>query len=390
MSTESRPIRSDSAPSPIDLIRLSVRWQFLAMAGLLIVIAAVFNFYSDGVFLAPRNLSLLLRQAAIIGIVASGVTMLIIMSEIDLSIGSAVYLVGVIAATVETRWGLNIWQVLVVALASGLALGTWQGFLVAKVGIPSFIVTLAGLLTFRGVGLYWTDARTISPLIEEHVALAENFIPAGISMVAGIAVAALAVAFIARRGASRRRRGDKKALPSAVVQIVVTLAAIGAFLFAVGGYRGTPTAVLWTLAIGAGLWFLTSSTVFGRNAYMIGANRQAASLAGINVERNVFLGFVLMGALYGIAGILYTARLNASTAGDATFMELDAIAAAVIGGVALSGGKGRIPAVIGGALLLTAIDNGMSVMGVSTFFQQIVKGGILLAAVALDARSRRR
>jgi D-xylose transport system permease protein len=368
---------------------LSVR--IIVMLALIALLSLLVHIGSDGVFLTPRNLSILLRQAAIIAIVAAGVSILLIMSEVDLSIGSAVYLVCVVIASAETQWQLPLYAIIPLAIGVGLALGAWNGFWVSAVGVPSFIVTLAGLLSFRGLGLYLTDARTISPLSDAHVALTESFISPQLSFVGGIVVfGVIAVILAAQSIAKQRQDSADGALAKTIVNIVAIFFVVAGFLAIVCSYRGTPAAILWTMAVGVTIWLLMSRTVFGRNAYMIGANRLAAQLAGISVNRNIFIGFLVMGVIYGVAGLLFTARLNASTAGDGLFMELDAIAAAVIGGVALSGGKGRIPVVLGGALLLTAIDNGMSVTGISSFLQQLIKGAILLGAVALDVRARSR
>lgn len=375
--------------APIPFAR-RLNWQMIIVPLLVLVMALIFNAYSEGVFLSGRNLSILLRHTALLAIMASGVALLMIMSEIDLSIGSAVYLVGVTIATVETSWGFGLGPAIVAGLAIGLLLGLWQGFWVAYVGVPSFIVTLAGLLSFRGIGLYWTNARTISPMSESHVALSEAFIPPTLTLVIGAAIFLLAAVLIMAAALRRQRRGDQAALRRGLLRVAFLGVLILACLWITVSYRGAPTAFLWACVVSAAMWVLLERSVFGRNAYMIGANRAAARLSGINVPLNIFLGFTLMGFLYGISGLLYTARLNASTANDALFLELDAIAACVIGGVALSGGKGRIFAVLGGALLLISIDNGMSVMGVSSFVQQIVKGLILLIAVAVDIRLRRK
>lgn len=369
-------------------LRLLFNWKVLAVLALFVILALAFQSQSDGVFLTSRNMSLMLRQAAVLSIVAGGVAILIIMSEIDLSIGSAVYLVGVIAATAQTAWGTNVFVTVAIAIGAGLLLGAWQGFWVAKVGVPSFIVTLAGLLMFRGIGLSWTEAKTISPLNPDFVGLSGNFIAPNATVIGGIVIAGLIVFAYFRRASTEAKRGRHGTYSRAAVQGIAAVAMIAVFVWVVSGYRGTPTALIWAALIAVVLWFVMSKTVFGRNVYMIGSNRAASTLAGIPVRKNIFMAFVLMGALYGIAAVLFTARLNASTANDGQNLELDAIAAAVIGGVALTGGKGRLPAVLGGVLLLTMIDNGMSVMGVSSFAQMVIKGGILLIAVAVDAYRR--
>ncbi len=368
----------------------------LIFIGVFLVLAIYFHLQSRGLFLTPRNLSLMLRQSAILAVIASGVAILMMMSEIDLSIGSAVFLCGVVSAQLATAGDVPLLLVVLGAIGTGILLGAIQGFWVVVIGIPSFIATLAGLLAFRGIGLLWTDAATVGPVSPAFTALSESFIAPNISYII-LAVALVAsVAFIVLRHRSqsaRRRREMAEGivtrppvpLSKTIGQIVLVIVPLAIIAWIVGGFLGIPMALIWVAIIVIVLSVLMARTTFGRNAYLLGANREAAEYSGINVKRTIFTGFVIMGALYGVAGVLLTARLGASTPGAGEFMELDAIAAAVIGGVSLRGGMGTVGGAVMGALLLTLINNGMSILNISSFAQLIIKGAILLLALGVDA-----
>jgi D-xylose transport system permease protein len=362
----------------------------VSMLAVFVVLAIFFHLKSDGIFFTPRNLSLLLRQAAYVAILAGGVSVLMVMREIDLSIGSAVFLAGVVAAKLNVDAGWGVVPTVIVAIGAGVALGAWQGFWVVKLAVPSFIVTLAGLLAFRGIGLLWTNAATVAPLDPSFVNLSERFIGTGPSYAILAVAFAVVVGFAVRRIRHGRRDDDTTEVAGAVAQIVIAAVGLGLMAWIAGGFLGIPNALVWVAAVGLLLVFVMRRTRFGRNAYMIGSNREASEFAGINVQRHLFIGFALMGMLYGVAGVLLTARLAASTPGSGEFLELDAIAAAVIGGTALSGGIGTVQGAMAGALLLATIDNGMSLLNVSSFAQQVVKGGVLLGALALNAYLTRR
>jgi D-xylose transport system permease protein len=373
----------------------------LIFLGVFLVLALYFHFMSQGLFLTPRNLSLMLRQSAILAVVASGVAILIIMSEIDLSIGSAVFLCGVVAAQLATDGNVPLIVVVLATVGTGILLGAVQAVWVVVIGIPSFIATLAGLLAFRGIGLLWTNAATVGPVDPGFTALSESFIPPSISYVILAVVLVVGVALITWQNRTRSQRRQKEAAEglltrppvpvsrtiSEILLLVVPLVILG---WIVGSFLGIPMALVWVAVIVIALTILMARTTYGRNAYLLGANREAAEYSGINVKRTVFLGFVIMGALYGVAGILLTARLGSSTPGAGETMELDAIAAAVIGGVSLRGGTGTVAGAVMGALLLTLINNGMSILNISSFAQSIIKGVILLLALAVDAYVLRR
>ena len=361
--------------------------RVLSMLVIFFILAGVFHLLSDGLFFTPRNLSLMLRQASIVALVAAGVSVLMIMGEIDLSIGSAVYLCSVVAATLQVELGWATVPTILATVAVGLLLGAWQGMWVVLVAVPSFVVTLAGLLAFRGIGYYATDATTIAPVSFAFGDISEAFISPSVTYVLLAAGALLAlispIRALARGGAE---------LPQALARIVAILAGAVLLAWTFGGFRGLPAAVLWVIGVTLVLSVLMARTKFGRNAYLVGSNREAAFYSGISWGRQLFGGFMLMGAIYGLAGALLTARLGASTPSLGTYLELDAIAAAVIGGTSLRGGVGTVVGAVAGAVLLTAIDNGMSILNVSSFIQLVVKGGILLLALGLDsyiARNRR-
>jgi D-xylose transport system permease protein len=362
----------------------------LTMVIIFVVLAIVFNIASGDIFLTPRNLSLLLRQASIVALVAAGVSILMIMGEIDLSIGSAVYLCGVLAAALQHSLGWDILPTVGATIVLGVVLGLWQGFWVVTVGVPSFIVTLAGLLAFRGIGFYATDAATIAPVSEAYSALSEAFLPIPATLVLLLVGLVAAGAYILRRHRLLEQRlGGGRRLQLGI-QLFALLATAAFLAWIFSGFRGLPAALLWVAVIGVVLWVLMTKTVFGRNAYLTGSNREASVLAGIPLSRQLYFGFLLMGALYGIAATLVTARLGASTPTTGMYMELDAIAGAVIGGTALKGGIGTIPGAIVGAILLTTIDNGMSLLNISSFLQLVIKGLVLLFALAFDAYMTKR
>lgn len=377
--------RPEGARLPARALAEGIDLRVLSMVVIFTLLCLVFNVTSGGIFFSPRNLSLLLRQAAIVSVVSAGVSILMVAGEIDLSIGSAVYLCSVVAAQLQVALGMGILPTILLTVGAGLVMGAWQGLWVVRVAVPSFVVTLAGLLAFRGLGYYVTDAATIAPVSQGFSNLSEGFIPP-VPSVIGLAIVFVAVAgFMIWRKLARATEDGGRTSPAALPLSLAGLTAAFAVLgWTFAGFRGIPTAVLWVAGCGLVLWLVMTRTTFGRNAYMIGSNREASVLAGITVGREVFLGFVLMGALYGIAGTLITARLGASTPSTGFYMELDAIAAAVIGGTSLRGGVGTVPGAIVGAVLLTTIDNGMSILNVSSFVQLIIKGMVLLAALAFD------
>jgi ABC-type sugar transport system ATPase subunit/ABC-type xylose transport system permease subunit len=360
----------------------------LSLLVVFVLLSLAFNLASKNIFFSPRNLSLLLRQASIVPVAAAGVSVLIVMGEIDLSIGSAVYLCSVVAAGMQAQFHFGTLEIVLATILVGAILGAWQGLWVVWVSVPSFVVTLSGLLAFRGIGYWVSNAQTIAPVSKSFSYLSEGFIPKDLSYGALFLTLVVAVFFLLRAHQleSRRAAGD---LVRTVARILIVTMAIVFLAWIFGGFLGIPVALLWVAATGVILSILMIRTKFGRNAYLIGSNREASVLAGISLPRQLFLGFVLMGILYGVSGVLITARLGASTASSGLFLELDAIAGAVIGGISLRG-VGTVAGAMVGAVLLATIDNGMSILNVSAFLQMVVKGFVLLSALSMDSYMMKR
>jgi ABC-type sugar transport system ATPase subunit/ABC-type xylose transport system permease subunit len=385
-STPGRTMGSIGLYSQISRIAGS---RTLSLLLVFILLSLCFNFASHNIFFSPRNLSLLLRQASIVAVAASGVSILIVMGEIDLSIGSAVYLCSVVAAGMQAQFHFGTLETVLSTILAGVILGAWQGLWVVWVSVPSFVVTLSGLLAFRGIGYWVSNAQTIAPVSRSFSFLSEGFMAKEISYGALALTFGLTVFWLLRAHQHESQRGTGDLLRTTVRILIATVSILFlAWIF--GGYLGIPVALLWVTATGGVLSILMTRTKFGRNAYLIGSNREASILAGISLSRQLFLGFVLMGILYGVAGVLVTARLGASTASSGLFLELDAIAGAVIGGISLRGGVGTVAGAMMGAILLATIDNGMSILNVSAFLQMVVKGFVLLSALSVDSYMMRR
>lgn len=369
-----------------------IDWRAYGMILVLIVMGIAFQLLTHSIYLSPRNLALLVRQAAILTVTGSGVALLIVMGEIDLSIGSAVYLAGMATAMAQTQWHVSTPVAVVVALVAGLAMGAWNGFWVTRLNVPSFVVTLGGFLGFRGLGYVWSNAMTLAPMNKDFVSISEYFIPKDISMVIVGVLLVLYLVFTVRQWIARRSRlgAERVRWNSLITRIVVVLVAGALVVYIALGFLGIPMAALVALSVAAVLTFVGTNTRFGRRAYCIGGNREASYLSGINIRQNTFIAFLIMGLIYGLGGILITARLNAIPPNAGDFLELESIAAAVIGGISLVGGIGNIYGVIIGALLLRGVENGMSLMNLSSFMQLGVKALILLFAVWFDVATSRR
>ena len=365
-------------------------WQAAAVVVVFAALAIYFDVGSGGAFVTSENLNLLTRQASVLAVVAAGTTAVMVMGEIDLSIGSAIYLTGLVAAWADVQWGLPLGVVVLATVVCGILLGAWQGFLVAVVGMPSFIVTLGGLLAFQGIGETWSQAASIAPVSGTFANFTEGTIAPTAGYVGVGVIGAASIVLICLRARRSADHGEPRVWVGAAVRIVTVMACVAVAIWMNRTAFGLPTAALWVLGVGGILWFLMARSRFGRDAYLIGSNRTAAFHAGISVRGRVFVGFLIAGISYGLGGLVLTARLDGSTATAGMNYELDAIAAAVLGGVSLRGGVGSVPGVLGGAFLLTLIQNGMDLTSTSTFLQAIVEAAILIGAVALDSIVRRR
>jgi len=371
-----------------ELRTLFVRYKILALLLALAVIWVFFHIATDGAFISSRNLSNLLRQTSITGMLACGMVFVIIAGEIDLSVGSLLGLLGGVAAvlTVNLQWGS--WPAVAVVLLMGLAAGMLNGFIVTRLRVPSFIVGLGGMLAFRGVLQGITHGATIAPVPADMVYLAQGYVnPTLSSWLAVIIFVALAVMTIARR----RRRAALSIPQSAAWRDVVKVVAIGAvmagFLVMLNRYNGVPLPVMILLALLAIFTYIATQTVFGRHIYAVGGNMEASRLSGIDVSGVKMVVFALMGLMCAFAGIINTARLAAGSPSAGTNGELDAIAACFIGGASMRGGAGTVHGALIGALVMASLDNGMSMMDVDNYWQLIVKGSILVIAVWVDVLS---
>jgi D-xylose transport system permease protein len=348
----------------------------------------VSDLYPYGLFLHPVNLANLLKQMSVTGVLAVGMLFVIVARQIDLSVGSVVGLAGGIAAMTQ-GWGLI--PALASAIVIGIAVGALQGSLVAYANIPSFIVTLGGLLTWRGVILYLSKGETIPVRLPVFRQL-------GVALVApmsGLVLAVIAIVTVVwltiRRQQARRRHGLPVASTAATAaRIVVPSVLIIVFIYLMNAQGGVPLPVIVLLAVAIAGNFLTQSTTFGRYLYAIGSNPDAARLSGINTRKHILMAFALLGALVGIASLLHTGRVGSASPDAGTLMELDAIAACVIGGTSLMGGRGKVSGALLGALVMASLDNGMSLLSVENATQYIIKGMVLVAAVGFDMAGRRK
>lgn len=368
------------------------------MLGAMILIWLFFYWQTDGIFLSSRNLSNLMLQTSVTGIIAIGMLMVIISGNIDLSVGSLLALAGGVAAITLTNMGYGLVPSILAAILVSTAIGFLQGFLTAYFSIPSFIVTLGGLLAWRGAIKGISNSETI-PISDEWfkfigqgyagdaaLILSEDYeLIFNFGWVLAFIAVVLLLLFTHRQVKAQREYGLGDAnLGAAMLKTILPIGVIIVFVLVMNSYEGIPIPVLIFLAVALLGFFITTNTTFGRYLYAIGGNADAARLSGINNKINIVKVFAFLGALTGIAAVIYTARVGSATPDAGTLLELDAIAACVIGGTSLMGGRGTVFGACLGALIMASLDNGMSLLNVQDFMQELVKGGILVAAVGLD------
>ena len=370
-----------------------------AMVVALIVVVILFAFLTDGVSLRSANISNLMVQNGYVLILTIGMLMVILGGHIDLSVGAIAGLVGALSGVFAVSWGLPWELAVVLSLMIGAAIGAFQGFWVAFVGVPSFIVTLAGMLTFRGLTLVVLQTQNIGSFPPGYRALGNGFLTDLLGVYAidpvamGLAgIAALAVVVTAvrqRRGIVHKGHTPEPLMWFATKQILIVLAILGTGL-ALASYKGIPVILIVVALLAVVYSVITQKTAFGRHIYALGGNRQAAALSGVPTKWVDFFLFVNMGILSALAGVVFTARLNLASPSNGSGFELEAIAAAFVGGAAVAGGYGTVGAVLIGGIIIGILNNGMSILGLGTEWQQTVKGLVLLAAVAFDILSKRR
>jgi D-xylose transport system permease protein len=360
---------------------------------MLAALAAIwFYFYwaTGGIFLTPRNLSNLMLQTSVTGVLAVGMLMVIVAGQIDLSVGAVLGLAGGVAAIALTNLNYGLVPSILLAILIGVGISLFQGSLVAYAKIPAFIVTLGGLLAWRGAIKGVTQGETIPVSDASFKSIGQSYIPAEIGWtIAALAIAAVLFFAFRQLRAQREFVSEHASATGVIIPAALQIAAIIGFIFLMNAYAGVPVGVLILIVVAFIGFFITNNTTFGRYLYAIGGNPDAARLSGINNERNILAVYALLGALTGIAALIFTARVGSASPDAGTLKELDAIAACVIGGASLMGGRGTIFGACLGALIMASLDNGMSLLNVKDFMQDIIKGSILVAAVGLDMIGRK-
>ncbi|MGO4855184.1 multiple monosaccharide ABC transporter permease [Phaeovulum sp. W22_SRMD_FR3] len=368
--------------------------------GMMIALVAIMVFFqmaTDGTLMKPVNLTNIFLQNSYIIIMACGMLLVIVAGHIDLSVGSVVGFVGALAAVMVVNWHWPVLVVVPVCLVVGALIGAAQGYWIAYWRIPSFIVTLAGMLVFRGATLWLLAGQSVGPFPKSFQLMSTGFIPDifgpdkpnWTAVILG-AVVALIIVFLSLRSRKQALKYNIETEPVGFFwgKNIVLSAAIIYISWLLATYRGLPN-VLITMGILVGAYsFLTSSTTLGRRVYALGGNEKAAKLSGIKTERLTFLTFINMGMLAALAGLIFAARLNTATPKAGVSFELDVIAAVFIGGASMSGGAGKVVGAVIGALIMGVMNNGMSILGIGIDYQQVIKGLVLLAAVIFDVWNR--
>ena len=358
------------------------------MIGALLIIWIMFSIFTDGKFLLTRNISNLTRQMAIVGVLGIGMVLVIITGNIDLSVGSLMGALGGLAAALHIWNGLGAYWTILVVLLGGLLVGLIQGSIISYLRVPAFIVTLGGLLIFRGVLLGITKGISIAPFVESYKIYGQAYVSVLWVWILAVAACLVIIAMNINKRRSRMKYKFKVSSFAAFIRtnVIICLVILGV-AYILNDYRGLPVPVLIMLILVVIFTFISEKTTFGRSIYAMGGNFEASLYSGIKVRRNLVIVYMLNGMMAAIAGIILSARLNAGTPTAGMNMELDAIAAAVIGGASMSGGSGKVTGAIMGAFFMASIDNGMSMMNVDAYWQYIVKGLILVVAVWFDIYS---
>lgn len=380
-----------------DLFSKNLRQSGIVIAFVAIVL--LFTVLTGGTLLNPTNVSNLILQYSYILILAIGMLFVIVVGHIDLSVGSVVALVGAVSATLIIREGLPWYAGVIAGLLVGLVIGAWHGFWVAYVGIPGFIVTLAGMLLFRGMTFLVLGSVSLSPMTAQYQQIANGFLNGLLGgqgydlftlLIGVFAIGGFAWTQWRSRSARIRYEQEVEALPLFAFKMVAVAAVVMFFAWKLATARGFPIVLIILGVLVLIYSFLAKNSIYGRHVYAIGGNINAALLSGVKVKRTIFWVYVNMGLLAGVAGVVFSSRTNGAQPGAGNMFELDAIAACFIGGAAVTGGVGTVIGAMIGGLVMAVMSNGMQLMGVPTSIQQIVKGLVLLLAVAFDIWNKRR
>ena len=369
----------------------------------LVVVAILFAITTQGKILFPQNINNLISQNAYVFVLATGMLLCILTGgNIDLAVGSVVCFAGAVGV-VLMEGGMNMWIAVLIMLGVGLAIGAFQGFWIAKVYVPPFIATLAGMYAFRGLSNVVLQGYTVTISNQEFLRIfgggADCYIPDFIGgesasinvtcMVFGVIIAVIFAIMQLRRAATQKRMGILQSTNGVYIQTAIICALIVWFAWKLANYKGIPTVLIWISIVLLSYNYITTKTAIGRYLYAVGGNEKATALSGVNTRRVYFFAYANMGFLAGLAGILNVARMTNAQPTFGQGYEMDAIAACFIGGASAYGGVGKISGVIIGALLMGLINQGMSIMGIDSNYQRVVKGLVLLLAVMFDVLSKR-
>lgn len=366
------------------LVFIMVLFQILIVGG------------NKGSLFAPTNITNLISQNSYVVILATGMLMCILTGgNIDLSVGSMVALVGALAGVLIVNLKLNVYLSIAICLAVGLLLGAWQAFWIAYKRIPPFIVTLAGMLTFRGLAWSTLDGRTISPFPADFTRLFNSYIGGSNALVVSLVVgAAICVVFIClqlyNRGNKSKKGYTVESMGALLAKLIIISAVVMLVFWLLGQDKGIPVILIWLAVIVLAYNYYTSNTVPGRYLYAMGGNEKAARLSGVNTNRTLFFAYANMGFLSAVAALVAVARFNSAAPSAGTNYEMDAIGACYIGGASAFGGVGTVGGAVIGAIFMGVLNNGMSILGIDQNWQRTVKGLVLLAAVIFDVMSKNR
>ncbi|MGV8981312.1 multiple monosaccharide ABC transporter permease [Clostridium sp.] len=381
-----------------NIFKKNVRQYAMLIA--LVVIMAFFQIATKGILLVPMNVTNLILQNGYVFILAIGMTLTILTGgNIDLSVGSLCALIGAVAGTLIISMKMNIVLAIVLSLLLALIIGMWQGFWIAYIRIPAFIVTLAGMLLFRGLTVTMLKGLTLAPFPENFQKISSGFIPDifngfGTSLnftaiIVGVLISVIYAVLQFKKRAKRRKNDFVVAsLTFFIIQIIIIVFVINLFFYWLAAYKGIPIALVFIGTLIGVYSIFTTRTVPGRYLYAMGGNEKAAKLSGINTNKVLFLAYVNMAVLSAVAGIMFASRINSASPSAGLNFELDAIGACFIGGASAYGGIGTITGAIVGALVMGVLNNGMSILGVGSDWQMSIKGLVLLTAVAFDVISK--
>ncbi|PKM51180.1 MAG: sugar ABC transporter permease [Firmicutes bacterium HGW-Firmicutes-7] len=382
------------------LIKNNIRQytMFIALISIMIIFSAI-----NIKFLSPRNISTLFLQTGYIAILTCGIVLVIVAGHIDLSVGAVVGLTGAIAAKLMVTMGLPMWLAIVLTLVAGLVIGIWQGAWVAYGNVPGFIVTLAGMLIFNGLLLLVTKGGATINFSQEFKLIGQGYLPTlfvennvndmiphDTTLIILIASLIVYIIFeIKKRSERKKYNFHVLSVKMFVLKIALVSILISTVLGVMALYKGMPYSILIVIIIAGVYTFITNNTAFGRHVYAIGGNKEAAKLSGINIKFRTLMIFASMGVLGAAGGIVYGARVGSASSSAGAGMELDVIAAAIIGGTSTMGGEGTIAGAVIGALVMGTLENGLLLVGVSTEARMIIKGLVLLLAVFVDIKTRK-